>query len=495
MSRASVFHGGVQLPPNKVPVQLPTARLPLQFRYDIPLTTRGGQYSAPHVELGSQVLGGELIAGGRQRVGVHAPTSGTVTEIHAEGEDRRIVLIADGEQRSLPPRAALAPENATLDDLREAGLAGMGGAGFPTADKLNATQQHPPKLLIINAVECEPQISCDAQLIAEDCETLLLGADWLRRFVGATACKIVLEEHNSSSKKTLDRALLQSGYPHLSTVSVPTRYPAGSERQLVHAITGTALAAGARPLDAGVLVQNAATVHALGRWARDGSPLTERLVTVTGERCLQPQTLWCAIGAPISALLTHAGIAPGETTLFQGGPVMGFALPNADTAITKHSQCIRLEAPAKPLDTLACIRCGDCADACPEDLLPQQLHWQLLGNSLPGAQAERLSHCILCGCCDLVCPSNIPLSQQFALGKSDMRLRQHTEQRAAKAKLRFDARALRLEAQERERLAKREKRKAGAAKPDKKKALAEALARSRAKKAKPAPTDAGQKND
>ena len=482
MKNTSVFHGGVKLQPQKVPVSLPTARLAEQPRYDVPLTTRGGHYSEPHTEVGAYVLGGQLIAGGRSKVGVHAPTSGTVESIHTDEGDTRIVIRADGLQQHIAKRSAIACEEATLDMLREAGLTGMGGAGFPTADKLQAALNGAPKLLIVNAVECEPMISCDAQLIAEDAKTLLYGADWLRRFVGAELCKIVVEDHNPASVEYLKAAQHEMTYSGLSISSVPTRYPAGSERQLVHAITGKELVAGARPLDNGVLVQNTATVHALARWVQDGTPLTERLVTVTGDACSQPQTLWCPIGAPLSALLEHTGVSVGTTELFQGGPVMGIALKDSSGAVAKHTQCLRIEHQSAPLNTLACIRCGLCSDACPEHLLPQQLHWQLLGDNLPGAQAERLPHCILCGCCDLVCPSNIPLSQQFAEGKAALRLRQHTEQRAAKAKRRVDARNVRMEILAKEKQERLAKRKAGTKKTDKQKAVAEAMARSRAKK-------------
>lgn len=482
MNMASVFQGGVKLEPRKVPVQLPSARLPLQTHYAVPLTTRGGHFSEPRVSVGEQVLGGQLIAGGRSKVGVHAPTSGTIEEIHTSEGDTRIVIHADGAHSFIDKRPAISYADADIEMLREAGLAGMGGAGFPTADKLQVALDNPPKLLLVNAVECEPMISCDAQLIAEDAKTLLYGADWLRRFVGAERCQIVLEDHNPASFAYLMEAQHEMQYVGLAIAKVPTRYPAGSERQLVHAMTDRELAAGARPLDNGVLVQNTATVHALGRWARDGTTLTERLVTVTGDACKNPQTLWCPIGAPISSVLDYAGVNDGPSELYQGGPVMGIALKDNTGAIAKHTQCLRIERPEAPLGTLACIRCGLCSEACPEHLLPQQLHWQLLGDNLPGAEAERLPHCILCGCCDMVCPSNIPLSQQFAAGKSALRLRQHTEQRAAKAKQRVEARTARLDALAKEKQARLEKRKSGTDKTDKQKAVAEAMARSRAKK-------------
>ncbi|MGB0865566.1 MAG: electron transport complex subunit RsxC [Granulosicoccaceae bacterium] len=482
MSRSSIFHGGMTLKPDKVPVVLPTEQLALQSHYAVPLTTRGGQFSEPRVGVGEKVLAGQIIGGGRLRVGVHAPTSGTVESIHTEPGDTRVVISADGEHRSVAKRDSVEPDNTTIDDLREAGLAGMGGAGFPTADKLAVALENKPQLLIVNAVECEPVISCDAQLIMQDAETLLFGADWLRRFAGAQQCQIVLEDHNQATFERLNNCIQVVELDNICVTQVPTRYPAGSERQLVHAITGTRLAPGARPLDGGALVQNAATVHALGRWAQNGTPLIERLVTIAGGACLRPQTLWCPIGTPLAALLEHAGASAESVELFQGGPIMGIPLSTGD-AVTKHTQCLRIEHPAKAVEPLACIRCGLCSEACPEHLLPQQLHWQLLGNNLPGAQAERLQHCILCGCCDTVCPSQIPLSQQFAKGKADLRLRQHTEQRAAKAKQRVDARKLRLEAKEREKQERLAKRKSGTSKVDKQKAVMEALARSKAKKA------------
>ncbi len=495
MKETSVFSGGVRLEPNKVATQLPTPQLPPQPLYAVPLNTRGGQFAEPRVQVGDAVLGGQLIAGARSKVGAHSPVSGLVKSVQTENNKACIVIEADGLQQKIPARPPVHPASVSIDDLREAGLTGMGGAGFPTADKLQAAGLNKPKMLLINAVECEPLISCDAQLIAEDAKTILFGADWLRQFSGAYHCQIVLEDHSVDSHKILTTALSDSDFDAISISTVPTRYPAGSERQLVHAITGTALLPGERPLDKGVLVQNIGTVHALGHWAQDGTPLTKRLVTVAGNACPTPQTLWCPIGTPVAALVEYVGATEKNVDLFQGGPVMGQPLSDATAAVSKHMQCLRIEIEAKKPEAIACIRCGDCAEACPEHLLPQQLHWQLQGDNLPGAQAERLPDCILCGCCDLVCPSLIPLSKQFAAGKSALRLRQHTELRAAKAKTRFDARELRLEEKERERQERMKKRKAGTAKTDKQKAVAEAMARARAKRAEKAGTSKGDKDE
>ncbi|HCC09287.1 MAG TPA: electron transport complex subunit RsxC, partial [Atlantibacter hermannii] len=266
---------------------------------------------------------------------------------------------------------------------------------------------------------------------------------------------------------------------------IPTKYPSGGAKQLTQILTGKQVPHGGRSSDIGVLMHNVGTAYAVKRAIIDGEPLTERVVTLTGESIARPGNVWARLGTPVRHLLEFGGFCPtSDQLVIMGGPLMGFTLPWLDVPVVKITNCLLAPSSTEmgePQEEQHCIRCSACADACPADLLPQQLYWFSKGQQHDKATAHNLSDCIECGACAWVCPSNIPLVQYFRQEKAEIRAIQLEEQRAAEAKARFEARQQRLE---REKAARLERHKKAAVQPaaEDKDAINAALSRVREKK-------------
>ncbi|EOV8839736.1 electron transport complex subunit RsxC, partial [Cronobacter dublinensis] len=306
-------------------------------------------------------------------------------------------------------------------------------------------------------------------------------------------------EDNKPQAISMMRAVLH-GEHKIRLRVIPTKYPSGGAKQLTQILTGKQVPHGGRSSDIGVLMQNVGTAFAVKRAIIDGEPLTERVVTLTGEAVGRPGNVWARIGTPVRHLLEHAGFIPtSEQLVIMGGPLMGFTLPGLDVPVVKITNCLLAPSATEmgaPQEEQHCIRCSACADACPADLLPQQLYWFSVGQQHDKATAHNLADCIECGACAYVCPSNIPLVQYFRQEKAEIRAIAEEQQRAAEAKARFEARQLRLE---REKAARLERHKKSAAQPSgqDQDAIQAALARVREKKAddRPIVVAAGEKPD
>lgn len=228
---------------------------------------------------------------------------------------------------------------------------------------------------------------------------------------------------------------------------IPTKYPSGGAKQLTQILTGKQVPHGGRSSDIGVLMQNVGTAYAVKRAVIDGEPLTERVVTLTGEAVSRPGNVWARLGTPVSHLLKDAGFCPSaDPMVIMGGPLMGFTLPWLDVPVVKITNCLLAPSASEmgePEEEKGCIRCSACADACPADLLPQQLYWFSKGQQHDKATSHNLADCIECGACAWVCPSNIPLVQYFREEKAEISAIAQEEKRAAEAKVRFEARQAR----------------------------------------------------
>ncbi|MDU5688011.1 MAG: electron transport complex subunit RsxC, partial [Kluyvera cryocrescens] len=272
-------------------------------------------------------------------------------------------------------------------------------------------------------------------------------------------------EDNKPQAISMMRAVLADQH-HIHLRVIPTKYPSGGAKQLTQILTGKQVPHGGRSSDIGVLMQNVGTAYAVKRAIIDGEPLTERVVTLTGESVGQPGNVWARLGTPVQHLLKHADFCPSsDQMVIMGGPLMGFTLPWLDVPVVKITNCLLAPSPAEmgePEEEKGCIRCSACADACPADLLPQQLYWFSKGQQHDKATAHNLSDCIECGACAWVCPSSIPLVQYFRQEKAEINEIRLEEQRAAEAKARFEARQLRLE---REKAAREERHKKAAVQP------------------------------
>ncbi len=479
---------------NRTPIQQP----PLPERLTLPLGQHIGALAEPCVAVGERVLKGQKIAeaNGFVSVPVHAPTSGMVSFIgpqpypHASGIPApAIVIDADGQDEwcALAPcpdyRALEAGE--LLEKIRDAGINGLGGAGFPTAVKLAARPQQKIRTLILNGTECEPYITADDLLMREKADALVGGIDILVQLIQPDEVLIGIEDNKPEAIAAVREAL--SGRDYQVRV-FPTKYPSGGEKQLIQILTGREVPAGGLPADIGILCQNVGTAVAIHDAVVHGKPLISRIVTLTGEALARPMNVEALLGTPVGELLAFAGLDENKLDrLIMGGPMMGFTLPSLEVPAIKTTNCLlaptRQELPAPP-PAMPCIRCGECALACPASLLPQQLHFFALGQEHEQLKAHNLFDCIECGACAYVCPSSIPLVQYYRASKAEIRELEQKQQKAEHSKQRFEQRQERLRREEERKEAERRARAEKAARAK----AAQAEAASAATPAAPAST-------
>ena len=500
-ARLHSFHGGLELPAHKRDAAAPAIQpCPLAPTLVLSLLQHAGALAEPVVQDGEDVVAGQCIARVSHQRGthLHAPAAGRIRGIESRplpgmpgAQAPHIILdVVPGQDSPLPPPARplpgldpwTAPREALLERIGEAGVVGMGGAGFPTAEKLAV----PRGLLVINGAECEPYVSCDDRLMREQADRVVAGSLLLQRIVGADRVVIALEDAMTEALAALAAAIERRSTPGMELVAVPTRYPQGGERQLIQVLTGLEVPRSGLPRDLGVLVHNVATTAACWRAVTEGRPTCSRVVTVTGPGVARPGNFEVAIGTPVSHLVAMAGgYTPRAARLLLGGPMMGQALPDDAFPIGKTSLAVLVLGKEDVTATgpeVACIRCGQCASVCPARLLPQQLLWDVRAEALARSSDDGLFDCIECGCCDLVCPSHIPLTQHFRHAKGTLREREREAADARAARERHDARQARVQRLEAERAERAAARKASLSSGD---AVKAAIERARARKLDP----------
>ena len=488
------FNGGIHPPEMKTQSNgTPLRQVPLASRFVIPLKQHIGAEGELCVKAGDRVLRGQPLTRGHGRMlPVHAPTSGIITAIapHSTAHpsalaEMSIIIEADGEDRWIErdgwPDYQRQSREALIARIHDYGVAGLGGAGFPTGNKLRGGGDK-IETLIINAAECEPYITADDRLM-QDCAAQVVEGIRILAHVLQPRQVIIGIEDNKPQAISMLRAVLCDAHDIALRV-IPTKYPSGGAKQLTQILTGKQVPHGGRSSDIGVLMQNVGTAFAVKRAVIDGEPLTERVVTLTGEAVSRPGNVWARLGTPVRHLLEFAGFcATPEQMVIMGGPLMGFTLPWLDVPVVKITNCLLAPSASEMGDApeeKGCIRCSACADSCPADLLPQQLYWYSKGQQHDKATAHNLADCIECGACAWVCPSNIPLVQYFRQEKAEIYAIAQEEKRAAEAKARFEARQARLE---RDKAARLERHKQAAVQPAAKDrdAIDAALARVREK--------------
>ena len=467
------IHGGIHPPERKeLSNRAPIQRMPLPARLIVPLAQHLGAPAEPCVTLGEQVLKGQLIAeaSGFVSTPVHAPTSGTVSfigpqpyphvsgmtataiVIDSDGRDQWIELQPHTDYRQLPPAEL-------LDIIRQAGINGLGGAGFPTAVKLTAPPTQTIHTLIINGTECEPYITADDLLMREKAAELVAGIEILEHLIKPQQVLIGIEDNKPEAIAAVRAAIGER--PYLLKF-FPTKYPSGGEKQLIQILTGEEVPSGGLPADIGMLCQNVGTCVAIHDAVLLDKPLISRVTTLTGEALARPVNVEALIGTPVTELLAFAGLDDSKLNrLIMGGPMMGFTLPSMDVPLIKTTNCLLASTLAElppPPPALPCIRCGECAEVCPASLLPQQLHFFALGQEHEQLKAYNLFDCIECGACAYVCPSSIPLVQYYRAAKGEIRALEQKQQKAEHSKQRFELRQERLRRAEEQKEADRKAR-------------------------------------
>ncbi|MBN3265254.1 electron transport complex subunit RsxC [Pectobacterium brasiliense] len=475
------FDGGIHPPEMKTQSsRTPLRQIPLPEQFIIPLKQHLGPEGEICVSVGDKVLRGQPLTRGKGRtLPVHAPTSGTVNAIrqhttaHPSGlPELSIIIVPDGEDRWCERQTLTDYRAQSVDTLlahlHQAGIAGLGGAGFPTAAKLQGGMRG-IETLIINGAECEPYITADDRLMQECAEEIIQGVEILSFLLQPKCILIGIEDNKSEAVNALRLALGKRSDMQLRVI--PTKYPSGGAKQLTKILTGKEVPFGKHSAAIGVLMQNVGTAFAIKRAVIDGEPLTERVVTLTGEALRQPGNVWARLGTPVRHLLKQGGFHVNKQPMVvMGGPLMGFTLPSLDVPIVKISNCLLAPSHTEmepAAEEQSCIRCSKCADACPAGLLPQQLYWFSRGQEHEKARNHHLFDCIECGACAYVCPSNIPLVQYYRQEKAEIRAIDEEAQRAAQAKVRFDAKQARLEREKAARELRHKKAAAGVSTTDK----------------------------
>ena len=440
------FHGGVHPPENKAQsTQLPIGQLSLPEKLVLPLRQHVGNIPKVKVQVSEHVLKGQLIAEaeGTVSAAIHAPTSGMITAIedaiipHPSGlPDRCITIKPDGKDKWIAHQAQdwkTADRKNLVASLRLSGIVGLGGATFPTHIKLRTDGKSGIHTLVINAAECEPYITCDDMLMRERADEIVQGIAIAQYLLGAESVLIGIEDNKPEATKAMQAAVQKAAvqatavgtthFTNMQVKAVPTLYPSGDARRLVHLLLGTEIPHDKRSTEVGLQVFNVATVLALHRYFHHGEPAINRIVSMTGN-VQTPQNFEVLFGTPLLHLVAAAGGAkPNTSHYIMGGPMMGFDLPSTDVPITKAANCIIAASPSMfepPKPAMPCIRCARCADACPVSLQPQELYWFAKADNFEKARDYNLFDCIECGACTYVCPSDIPLVQYYRYAKSEI---------------------------------------------------------------------------
>ncbi|WP_210467746.1 electron transport complex subunit RsxC [Vibrio crassostreae] len=460
------FPGGVHPAENKKQsntTDIVHARLPEEIV--LPVKQHIGKPGNLLVAAGDTVLKGQQLTALDTgfTLPVHAPTSGVITAIeprttaHPSGLSEMCVVIKpDGLDTWIEKHPvedfSTKTSDELLDVIRQAGISGMGGAGFPTAKKLQSGLGR-TDILIVNAAECEPYITSDDKLLQEHAEEVLKGIEVVEHILQPKLTVIGIEDNKPDAIKALEIAAKDKD---IVIRVIPTKYPSGGEKQLIKILTNKEVPAGGIPADIGVLVQNVGSLYSIKRAVIDGEPVVNRVVTLTGKTFKQPRNVWALLGTPVHELLEEFGYKADKKLprLILGGPMMGFTLPHANVPITKTSNCIlaptRREISPSTYE-MECIRCSACAEACPASLLPQQLQWHAKANELDKCEELNIKDCIECGACAFVCPSEIPLVQYYRQAKAEIKTRKDEAAAAERARIRFEEKNARMERDKAER--------------------------------------------
>jgi electron transport complex protein RnfC len=425
--------GGVHPPENKLTSGKPIKRMSVPKVVYVPIAQHIGIPAEIVVNVKDKVALGQVIAksGGFVSTNIHSPVHGTVTKldmvIDTSGYKKQCIVIrtdpkneANYEERHFPLKTAfeLQPSD-ILKKINDAGIVGLGGATFPAHVKLSVKEDKHLDHLIINGVECEPYLTADHRLMLEKAEEILVGIKILMHALHVDKAIIGIENNKKDAIEIFKR--LTKNEEGIKVAALQVKYPQGSEKQLISALLNREVPKNGLPVDVGVIVHNVGTIFAIYQAIQHNTPLTERVVTVTGKKLENASNYWVKIGTPIKDLVSEVGGLPdGTRKIVNGGPMMGKAIKNLDVPVTKGTSGILVipEEEASRGEPRSCIRCGDCVTVCPMGLEPHLLMDLSEKELFERAFSEDITTCIECGSCSYVCPSHRPLLDYIRFGKN-----------------------------------------------------------------------------
>lgn len=427
------FRGGIHPPHAKKS----TEKKPVEHLVEpkvvvIPLHQHIGAPCEPVVSVGDHVKVGQKIGNATSFVSapVHSSVSGTVKEIGSKltlgGKTTCVVIESDGLNtisEEVKPKGDISSLDGKeiLEIIKEAGIVGMGGAGFPTHVKLSPPPNKPIDYVILNGAECEPYLTADHRLMLENPESIIYGLKALMKVLGVTKGYVGIENNKKDAVEKMKKA--SENESGIEIVPLKTKYPQGAEKQLIYACTKRQVPSGGLPLEAGVVVSNVATAAAVSDAIQIGMPLVERICTVTGSGIKEPKNVRIKTGTMLSEIVDQCGgLTEDISKLIWGGPMMGISMSTLDIPATKTSSgilCLNENDAAIP-EKSDCIKCGKCVDICPAFIQPMLLDAYSLRSDYDQTEKLRVLDCIECGSCSFVCPAKRPLLHSIRVAKREV---------------------------------------------------------------------------
>jgi electron transport complex protein RnfC len=437
MAKRMKFSHGVHPPELKeLTEREPIRRLPFPDEVVLPLSQHTGKPAKPLVAIGDRVQRGDMVAQADGFVSspVHASAAGTVTAIelwpHPSGAFQEAIRIEVAPYDAQVPRKRIIPSwhglsaEEIVDAVRRAGVVGLGGAAFPTHVKLVPPKDVTIDTVVINGCECEPYLTTDHRTMVEYPERVHLGTRLMMTTLGVDRAMIGVENNKPDAIERLRATIPDDLRERVTVHGLTVKYPQGAEKMLIKSLLDREVPSGKLPMHVGVVVHNVASVATIAEVFETGLPLVERIVTVTGPGVVRPSNLIVPVGTKVRDLIAACGgFTETAREIVFGGPMMGAAQASTDVPVLKGTSgvIVLTDTEVKPQKAYPCIRCGHCLDACPVFLNPQILGQLASYERYEEMNAHHLQDCMLCGCCGYTCPSNIPLTQLFALAKAQLR--------------------------------------------------------------------------
>lgn len=432
---------GIHVPHRKNTQDKPVARIATPKTVTIPMVMHIGKPALPIVKVGDCVSVGTKIAEADGMISspIYASVSGKVTKIqnfllYSGTATTAVVIESDG---AMTPDESIVPpvvnsRESLIEAIKESGIVGLGGAGFPTYVKLNAD---PSKIeyLIVNGAECEPYVTSDTYTMTSRREDMETALEALNRYLGIKNVIVGIEANKKTAIASMKEfAESASRYCDAKVKVLPSVYPQGGEKVLIYSTTGRVVPAGKLPIDVGCVVINCTTLATIGAYLKTGMPLVEKCVTVDGGAVKNPQNVIAPIGTSMADMFEFCGgFTEQPAKLLYGGPMMGLTVPDTTAPVIKNTNAILAlnEKEARLPKTSACIRCGSCTNTCPFGLNPAEIARAYDAKNVVALEERSVNACMECGCCSFVCPANRPLVQTNKLAKAFLR-----EEKAKEAK-------------------------------------------------------------